>query len=447
MELEEIVFLKWCGIKVMDLMQWMKRNFLPMCFMAYTVFWLIFFPGSFKWNCFVFMDWIPQHVFWSSSLLAFVSYIATTGYIWYKESRTNKGSIKRKPVFWFKPELLFYRYAHNNLITAGLALFIVSALFSFTIPATLLILENAGYWNYRGNGNTSTFPESVLYDEGIIFVFFVSLIAIWTFLNTDILKARIEKPISDLGDLFNAINGILKQVLDEIVKNKGRTGHACPISFIYILDHSIATAHYSIEIEKTRKKELYQEYRQLLRDLRKECDIMVRAVVYNKNILREEYIRDFGNDDIKNANLKNWDIWLVDSRDVIVDKFLNVGAEDKITYNPMRENDETIYDIHNNEIEIIWSRTHNEEINLYNNVKNELTNLDPGKKSIILDTDEIGPFRFIVTDLFAVQFGARVKKDGFGRNVPIGYFTQDLNMIEKYKNIFEYYFERQLSKS
>ncbi len=56
-------------------------------------------------------------------------------------------------------------------------------------------------------------------------------------------------------------------------------------------------------------------------------------------------------------------------------------------------------------------------------------------ESFVYQIEDLGIVRFIVSNLFLIQFVA-VKKDGNIR-VPAGYYSEDLSMIERYKNAFE----------
>ena len=72
-------------------------------------------------------------------------------------------------------------------------------------------------------------------------------------------------------------------------------------------------------------------------------------------------------------------------------------------------------------------------------------NKDPVDKinsSFIHYTNEIGLTRFIVSNLFVIQFVASNNKNG---KVPAGYISEDITLIERYKNAFEEYMESEKS--
>jgi hypothetical protein len=382
---------------------------------------------------------------------------------------------------WISPKKIRYRYSEDYILFFY-AIFITATLFSIAIPATWYFLDSSS----NGCSDTNNNPLNLIHSEGIIISSVIIVFSVYTFLNTLILKNK-ELKIETLEQLFDYLNGKLS--------DSNKNWKNISSKFYYIFDFTAATGHYS-------DKKRFTEYAFYLRHFLIRENVTFKSIIYTKDKILE-YFRDLikKEDDykskVKQLNDKKDQIdsdtnLLAADKQVKINEIdqklneINQKIESDINETIVTANDVFISYLNaintvrkislfntppdtiqkSNKIKYRYYRTTGSYTPLPNNDicnyfkgnvdnLNDLTNpsldtdhcltnnLNHSKDrddNFVIFSNEIGLTRFIVTNLFVVQFIADYKK-GEKINKPAGYVSEDLSMIERYKNAFEVYID------
>lgn len=398
---------------------------------------------------------LPTFLEIGSFALAVLIYISGFLYAHFLvEKRIDNSSnlLKNFSLIWIRPKVLTKRYGNLNIIPLFSALFWTGVLFSIAIPFTSFIVF---FFKDSTDASYLSQPLNFIHSEGILITFFVVVITIYTFLNTIIIKAIRDKEIESLEELYiilkTKLNPQKNENLWENISHK----------FFYLLDFTPATGHYS-KPELFVNNFLFSLKRFLVNPNQIEFKALVykkpKNVTYYKKLIAE--LPEFKGKDLtrtpdKDVYEKTVEENIIIANDVFIE-FLNkderrdghtygIDKDYKIHYMPYRNAETQIpkTNIVGKEIaRIIGETLYNPNVPKTDTEGNNInychtTQTIPNCKSFLLHTEEIGLTRFIVTNLFVIQFIAFKKKDS--TNVPAGYITEDVTIIERYKKAFEQY--------
>ena len=330
--------------------------------------------------------------------------------------------------------------------------------------------------------NKDVNESNFLHNEGIIIVFFLSFLAVYTWLNTEIIKHRGFRSIETLDELLDTLtNGLVGSLGG---RQNRRYSHWFKHSsvFYYVFDHTIAIGHLS-----SINPEKFNSYAKALYEfLRQPIEISFKGIVSDCNSLYEHYKHLISNNPESFEGMpENADVDSKDNEDANTAKILSKILEGHDFFIDYLNNNETIsiqeedlkihchghYHEKKEECDRILDDNSQRNVypaensilvrDLFNNVvfhgasepkehidgiKNSLkksANDSPEKvswedsaKRQIICFEELGLTRFVVCNNFVLLFIA-AKSEHFKRNVPAGFYSEDLVLIERFKTAFK----------
>jgi hypothetical protein len=232
---------------------------------------------------------------------------------------------------------------------------------------------------------------------------------------------KYDREIETLEELFY----IIKEKLDD----KKIWGKYSKI-FYYIFDYTIATGHYS-------NPSLYYKYAEDVRKFLEQYKVDFKGLIlkYDKNLEYYKRLIDGGRNRPEDELRIEAKRVLIEANDAFI-TYLNKTyprsadkpeeIKNKIMYQPYRTQSESIsHGFFRTKLGIDCLPATDDYF-----IRNGEA-LHEG--SSIYQTEEIGITRFIVTNIFVIQFIATKEKS---KNVVTGYISEDLTTIERYKNTF-----------
>jgi hypothetical protein len=369
---------------------------------------------------------IPAVSIFCCSLMILIINIIVIWNLYNKEGNlinSNRYRNNCRSVHWWRPSVFFFRFRSARLslirqlplsLSLYYSLFLTCCIFIIGIIITIIFLKCVSI--KFANDSTVNFT-SFLTGEGTIISFIVIVISIYTFINSEIIKKQNEE-ISDMRQIY----AIIQENLDiSKIDDKSRLKIPGELNFMYIYDYSIAAGH-------TSNEQKFHEHRQKFIDILSNANppIKLCAIVNSKSRNFDYYKKNYfnvsqytNNGVINNRKLAN---------DVI--KKLKEGHDSYIC---------DLNNALNNPNSEIWCSPYYKcRSCMYNintitdiNIRRELEE----KNTIHCTKNGIGPVRFIVSNLFVIQFVAA--KSGESKRNPIGFVSEDITLIERYKQAFE----------
>jgi hypothetical protein len=336
------------------------------------------------------------------------------------------------------PDKFFRRYKSYPLVSFLYSLTLTSILFSSGLALTVFIVK--GIINLQDITDLKHNPLTFLNGEGIIVTYFVIIITIYTFINTKIIKDNFEKEIKTLPELLELILAKIRISNDNV-----KIWSQYPSKFYYIYDYSIATGHHS-------EPEKFISYAEALSEFLSSFKIVFQGIVKKYGTSDTEKNRNFykvlyslSENEALNKSFEANDEFIDYLNKVISDNSHRTGANDKGIYYERKEIDELIDNesIDENEkkkVRSIFKKRNTSNLAISHRktkeeFKSYIENDESKFESFVYQVEGLGIVRFIVSNLFLIQFVA-AKKDG-NQRIPAGYYSEDLSMIERYKNAFE----------
>lgn len=368
----------------------------------------------------------------------------------------NGGFSKSVGLWWIDHKTFINRYSHAKLAPFWYSAFLTSAIYSIGISLTLAALEILRTMNFKSltDGiNVVTY----IHTPGTIVTYIIAIMGINSLVNTEIIKRKMYRPIEQVTELLDT--------LTYEVRSEGYTDDGKPIYprlkkygdlFFYIFDHTIATGHISVPERKR-----FTQYVNALGNYLANNDVKFRGIVYDRKILDGLYTKllkrmtdnpdSVSDSDILNRIIDSHDAMICKLNRIIRDK--NGTDNDKfVKYVKQWENvDELdakltctwLYDgeITNHIKTSIDSekKEFTESQNIISNVRDIQAASEKKAGGVIVPVLELGLTRFIVSNTFLIQFIA-TKSDHKG-NLPAGFYTEDIILIERYKSAFEDYWK------
>jgi hypothetical protein len=314
-------------------------------------------------------------------------------------------------------------------------------------------------------------PINFLYSQGAIVSFVVICLGFFTFTNTLILRSKHEREIETLDELLFLLQDRLSESNDK--DDWARFSH----KFFYVLDHTIACGHYSAPNE-------FKKYAECLRGFMKRYEVEFKGLVYTLEKNKNDAFKLMGGDALTEAIVQAKQCLTdaieqskpkqeIDSlqANITVLQSKITALQTEIQTLLLKAHDvflsylnKTIYkdngkpDRIMNKIRYCPFRTASIEFSdpffetvLRTNTLNAppaagrgtdaddptLPTKDYEEMCAVLQTDEIGLTRIIVCNLFVIQFIATAQADK--KNVPAGYISEDIMVIERYKRAYDTY--------
>jgi hypothetical protein len=318
-----------------------------------------------------------------------------------------------------------------------------------------------------------------LHNEGIFVVFFATFLGIYTWLNTEVMKYKGFRPIETLDELLETLrNALYGPGGIKPFSVWGKHGNI----FYYVYDHTIATGHMSGDSSK------FENYAIALHDFLRQEDLNIhfKAIVFNFNSLLIHYARLLFPGKYHNLNPDEATIVLnkmIEGHDLFVE-YLNsddiqLDDEKKINYRshyytaqnykvqnrPIKPHlDNLLKTISDPNLEWaprnigvrkLFDRTafhsHGKQdqrlIEITSILDKEEGKSDPkvpwddNKLTQVICIQELGLTRFIVSNNFVLIFIAARNEHQNNKNVPAGFYSEDLILIERFKTAFEEYWK------
>lgn len=363
-------------------------------------------------------DSIPRRIEGVTALLAFFIYLGIMIYLFRREKKMDSDLKWRNSFswYWFLVKPFLSRYKNVKFVVLFYSLMITCYIYSISIPITYSFIV---YYNsevtYLNN------PLSFFHSQGIIISFIGMFFVVFTFLNTIIIKVKYDREIETFEELF--------YIIKEKLGDKKIWGKYSNI-FYYIFDYTIATGHYS-------NPTLFCKYAEDLRKFLSHYRVDFKGLILNYDKNLEYYMRliDDGRnrpeDELRNEAKRV----LIEANDAFI-TYLNKTywraiekpeeIQDKIRYQPYRTQSESLsHEFFKSKLRMDYLPATDDDCirrgeALYG-------------RSSIYQTEEIGITRFIITNIFVIQFIATKEKS---KNVVTGYISEDLTAIERYKNTF-----------
>jgi len=307
-------------------------------------------------------------------------------------------------------------------------LFATSIIYFFGISLTLYFIQNSEIVFVTENNDITFF-----FNEGIIVTTIVIVFTFWIFANTTITANR-QIPFESLDDLIYYLSSTVDDGASKLNWNRFNSN-----VFYYAFDYTIAIGHIS-------DKQNFQKYLVFLYNLFHNYPVKFQAITYSKEKLLEKFENLY-----KILDENDRKIYCIEANDETI-FYLNNFKEKKAGHKKSTSVFKNIFYKCFRDGELEFSNPFiKEEMEdfVYNNKlcepNKDKDNKDPVDKinsSFIHYTNEIGLTRFIVSNLFVIQFVASNNKNG---KVPAGYISEDITLIERYKNAFEEYMESEKS--
>ncbi|MDP2207548.1 MAG: hypothetical protein Q8K98_02075 [Bacteroidota bacterium] len=434
----------------------MRNYHKPFLFAIIITLFILFIGAIIGFICpFLCFDSIPLGIIALTSGLALVIYWFTVISL-FRQDRScgfNTEFFNGYHLYWFFKIPLIARYKNKKYIVMLYSIMMTCIIFSFSVLTTACIigLKQIGEPSPQNN------PLSFLHSQGAIVSFIVICITMYSFINTMIIRATYDREIESLEELLS----IMKEKLN--LKENSKNWNMFDKLFYYVFDHTIATGHIS---NHDRFLDYAKELYSFLHYYHKKIVFMGLVYSGQKNI---ETYKSFAKDKIE-ERIKSETVGKVgDEKEKTIKKII----EDEATKKFLPAHDEFVYFLNhtdvrtvnhsmvgteNNEVfKILYKPYRKENHKIIDPFFKEILHLNelpkPGdyeindnelpEKSSIISTEELGLTRFIVTNLYVIQFIA-TKNNGMKngeKNVPTGYISEDITVIERYKRAFENYRE------
>jgi hypothetical protein len=323
---------------------------------------------------------------------------------------------------WYMPYTFFSRYKNIKYLTFLYALFCSFVVYCAGIIATTLIIHLHSHGKIQEGQYAFT---NLIFGEGAIISFVVFVLSVYTLINTKVIKTQKEIEIETVEDLFD----VFREKLNVNNKEYEKKWSLCSDIFIYIYDYSTALFHTS-DLNK------FKQYRDLIIDFMKKYNVKYHALInnYERNFKYYKTKKEFknkGDELIKQHLVAEQDFFLS-----YINKYLNdIEGKQLISFQPydpehnINQNTSALY---RNKLDRENEVLKNHEIpdkNLFiANSRNE---------SSVLFLEDLGLTRFFVTNLFVIQFV--LGKPDNKNPAPAGFMSEDITLIERYKNAFEEY--------
>jgi hypothetical protein len=363
---------------------------------------------------------------------------------------------------WMDLWTFLARYSHSPGTPLAYSATLTFGIFSCGISLTVLLVDGAYMLGYCSNIWSPSFnPFAFLHNPGIIVAFFLAVVSMLSLLNTEILKRRMYRPIETLNDLLDTLVALLE------FEGKGEHPEWKKYGklFYYVFDYSLATGH----ISSQRRR--YADYIRSLQRFLCHHNVRFRAMVYKDDILKEIYKKLLHNIMGKEPDEDTLINYMLDAHDVLINHINRYISSHDYSSSPNNGNNpkapinffpfvNKFGTLKYKQLTKIWAPIYNvanegtvpseDQIAQLSSNQGILSSEEELKKTnaneniwgIIVPISEIGLTRFIVTNSFLIHFIATpASSDDEKANVPAGFFTQDVILIERFKEAFEAYWK------
>ena len=379
---------------------------------------------------------VPRIIEGITAIFVIISYFGTMHYLFIREKRIDP-QVKYLKSFswcWFFLRPFLSRYKNVNYIVWLYSFMITSFAFSISIPFTYFFIVH-----YKSDADYANNPLIFFHSQGIFISFVGMFLVVSALLNTLILKAKYDREIETLEELFYILS-------ERINKRNDKEWSKFANIYYYIYDYTIATGHYS---EPNRFYIYAQELRYFLE--RNKVDFKGIIYEYENNLEYYKKLIDNGqggktkeiDNEVINILFEANDVFITYLNKDYYGRFRDLEPIKKnCSYkkqDPIRIIDKIMYQSYRKGTALIrpgFFRSILRVDSLEGPEKDEQVikysdSLFDG--SSVYQTKEIGITRFIVTNLFVIQFIATREKS---KNVVTGYISEDITTIERFKNTF-----------
>lgn len=391
-----------------------------------------FIAGAYAYYCFHSEGLIPFLIVKVCCLGILIINSSNIYRLYHREGELLSGHSKTKKFrydchshVWCVPNIFFSRYKNIKYLT-----FLYSLFCSFIVYCLGVVLTTFFIHLHSGGNIVSgdyTFM-SLIFGEGAIISFTALVFTIYTLINTKIIKSQQETEIETVEKLFE----IIYDKLSIINKKTEKFWELCNEKFIYIYDYTTALGQTSDEIK-------FAKYRDTICEFITKYDVKYCALINNKEKNTKFYknkTQFIGMDD--NKILQH----LVKEQDFYI-SYINSKLNDKNKcliyyqpYDPGHIIDAHVDAFYSSRISCREDDTY-KQYEIFDKTIFIAQNKDA---SSVLFVDDLGLTRFLVTNLFVIQFV--LGKGNNNKPAPAGFISEDITLIERFKNAFEEYREK-----
>jgi len=416
----------------------MKKYLIVPAFLFFIIHIILlchFWPWSSPWyplipfNC----NEIPKTILFTIGSISLVIYVVLALLLFFRYEKridVNANICHNPSLTWFFFNSFSTRYMNVSFIGLSFAIFWASIIFFYGLLLTIVYIVFILHKSFEDIASFN--PSSFIHSQGLIISYIIFIFSLWTFSNTQIIRKKNGIAIDTLDDLTF--------YMESTIMKKNNNWNRYSNIFYYFFDFSGSIGHLSDEKN-------YEKYVSFLWSLLSSKKVKFRGIAYNEETLKLKYRKLYNLNDVElnkailNANDKFYYFLNVYGHRVNIKDKKQLEIKQKIFYKKLSDQDLTP----DNDFISKRIKNFNTDINSYliPNDSFYSDNIEKDNESFVYYTNEIGVTRFIVSNLFVIQFIAS-KKNG-DKKQPAGYITEDVVMIERYKSVFEEFLRNEIS--